>query len=199
MRRIIFEMIRLAKMKQYRKKNFPVEKVRWYLEPSPTVLVTSAWKRTVNVMPMGWYSVLEFSPSLLGCYIWNHNYSFELIRKSRECVLNLPEAHLLETVIRAGNTSGRTLDKFKTFGLTPRPARRVRAPLIAECFASFECKVVDVHLLKKYNFFILQIVQAHVAPLRRFPRTFSYRGEGVFTLSGKSIAFPKSRFNPDNL
>ncbi len=77
-------------MKKYSKQNLPVDQIRKFLEPGPVVLVSSAWKGETNIMTMGWHMVMGFSPSLIGCYIWNENHSYDLIRKSKECVINIP-------------------------------------------------------------------------------------------------------------
>jgi flavin reductase (DIM6/NTAB) family NADH-FMN oxidoreductase RutF len=73
-------------------------------------------------MTMGWHMMMEYS--LVGCYIWGANHSCSLIRRSRECVINVPTFDIVRTVIAIGNTSGRDLDKVPTFGLTPVDARR---------------------------------------------------------------------------
>ena len=171
-----------------RKQDFPVAGIRRYLEPGPIVLVSSKWRRQVNIMTMGWQTVMEFSPSLVGCVIAGGNHSFEMIRKSRECVINIPSAKMIDTVVGIGNCSGSDLDKFAAFKLTADPADKVKAPLIRECFASFECKLVDDALVDKYNFFIFEVVRAHVAPTPKYPQTVHYTGDGVFTLSGKTIS-----------
>ena len=77
-------------MKPRKKIDLPVHQIRRYLEPGPIVLVTSAWAGQRNVMTMGWHTVMEFSPSLVGCIIAASNHSFEMIRKSRVCVIDLP-------------------------------------------------------------------------------------------------------------
>ena len=69
-------------MKTYKKHDFPVDQVRRFLEPGPIVLVSSQWKGERNIMTMGWHMVMEFSPSRIGCYIWDRNHSFEMIRRS---------------------------------------------------------------------------------------------------------------------
>lgn len=184
--------------KTYKKKDFPVEDIRRYLEPGPTVLVSSHWKDETNIMTMGWHTVMEFSPSLIGCFITGANYSFEMIRKSKECVINIPTDDLIDTIIGIGNCSGAEVDKFNEFGLTPEKAGKVKAPLIKECYANFECKVIDEHLLQKYNFFILEVVKAHVATSPKYPRTVHYRGDGTFMISGKNVSYP-GRFKPQNL
>ena len=81
------------------KADFPVSKVRRYLEPGPIVLVSSRLDDRRNIMTMGWHTVMEFTPSLVGCVIASGNYSFDLVRKSRECVINLPTTALTDTVI----------------------------------------------------------------------------------------------------
>ena len=185
-------------MKAYKKKDFPVWMVRRYLEPGPIVLVSSHWENQNNIMTMGWHTVMEFSPSRIGCFITSANYSYELIRKSRECVINIPTAKLVNEVVGIGNCSGSDVDKFQKYKLTAEPADKVKAPLIKECYANFECKVADTSLLRKYSFFILEVVKAHVAASPKYPETLHYRGDGVFMVSGKSVSYRK-KFKPENL
>src|SRR5689334_3076853 len=107
-------------MPRHAKKDFPVWNIRRLLEPGPIVLVSSAHKDQTNVMTMGWHMVMEFSPSLVGCLIAGGNHSFDLIRNSKQCVINIPTVDIAETVVKIGNTSGRDIDKFAEFGLTPK-------------------------------------------------------------------------------
>jgi flavin reductase (DIM6/NTAB) family NADH-FMN oxidoreductase RutF len=177
------------------KSNFPVSKVRRYLEPGPIVLVSSRWRDKTNIMTMGWHTVMEFVPSLVGCVISGMNHSFDLIRKSRECVINLPTTALTDAVVGIGNTTGAEIDKFRHFGLNADEAREVRAPLIRECHANFECRLHDGALIDKYNFFIFEVVRAHVAASPRHPETLHYTGDGVFMVSGKIVS-RRSQFRP---
>src|SRR5579872_6914471 len=110
------------------KTDLPVSQIRRYLEPGPIVLVSSAHGERRNIMTMGWHTVMEFTPSLVGCVIAGGNHSFGLIRKSRACVINLPTTALTETVVGVGNTTGAEIDKFERFGLTAEPADRVASP-----------------------------------------------------------------------
>lgn len=185
-------------MRKISKSDFPVSKVRRYLEPGPVVLVTSAFEGRHDIMTMGWHTVMEFSPSLIGCVISSGNHSHQLIRKSRECVINLPTTNLADEVIGIGNTDGNTIDKFETFKLTAERATKVEAPLIAECHASFECRLSDDALLDRYDFFIFEVIKAHVAPSPKYPETLHYTGDGIFTLSGRTIDRHKD-FRPEML
>jgi flavin reductase (DIM6/NTAB) family NADH-FMN oxidoreductase RutF len=185
-------------IKRAMKLEFPVSQVRRYLEPGPIVLVSSALGDKRNIMTMGWHTVMEFTPSLIGCVIAGGNYSFELIRQRRECVINLPTTALTDTVVGIGNTSGATVDKFEHFGLTAQPAASVSPPLIAECHANFECRLADDALVDKYNFFIFEVVKAHVANTPKHPETLHYTGDGVFMVSGKIIS-RRSHFRPGML
>jgi flavin reductase (DIM6/NTAB) family NADH-FMN oxidoreductase RutF len=180
------------------KQSIPVERVRRYLEPGPIVLVSSKWKEKTNIMTMGWHLVMEFSPSLFGCVISSGNHSFEMIRQSRECVINLPTSHLIDTVVKIGNTSGADVDKFSEFGLTPMDADGVDAPLIAECYGNFACRLPDDAMVEKYNLFIFEVVSAQVATRPDLPETVHYTGDGVFTVSGKTIS-RRHLFRPDML
>ncbi|RLP28321.1 flavin reductase family protein [Mesorhizobium sp. YM1C-6-2] len=181
-----------------RKEDFPVERVRQYLEPGPIVLVSSRWGGRNNIMTMGWHMVMEFMPSLLGCLISGGNHSHEMIRKSGECVINLPTTKLTDEVIAIGNSSGAEIDKFEEFGLTAQTAAKVDAPLISECHASFECRIHDDALVDKYNLFIFEVVKAHVAKSPKHPETLHYTGDGVFMVSGK-IIHRRSQFRPGML
>ncbi len=186
-------------MKTYDWKNYPVDDVRRFLEPGPIVLVSSAWRGERNIMTMGWHTVMEFAPSLVGCIISNRNHSFGMIRKSRECAIHVPTADLAETVVRIGNCSGASMDKFSAFGLTARRAEKIKAPLIGECWASFECRLHDSRLVERYNFFIFKVVRAHVAKHPRVPRTIHYRGDGEFMLAGPETRKYRRLFRPDYL
>ena len=154
----------------YTKKDFPTHNVRRFLEPGPIILVSSAYKGETNIMTMGWHMIMEFEPSLVGCYIWSENHSFEMIRRSKQCVINIPTEDLATKVVKVGNTSGRDIDKFAEFGFTASPGTHVRAPLIRECYANFECKLVDSSLIRKYSLFVFEVMKAHVATSPKYSK-----------------------------
>lgn len=181
-----------------RKQPFPVSDIRRFLEPGPIVLVTSAHRGTRNVMTLGWHTVLEFTPSLVGCMIAGGNHSHALIRDSGACVINLPTADMADTVVGIGNCSGAEVDKFDRFALATDPASEVEAPMLRACHASLECRLHEKSLVGGYNFFIFEVVRAHARLRPKYPRTLHYTGEGVFTLSGPTLN-KRRLFRPEML
>lgn len=183
-------------MKRYRKTDHPLDDVRRYLEPGPIVLVSSSWQGQHNIMTMGWHMMIGFQS--FACYIWEANHSFEMIRNSEACVINLPTLDIVDTVVDIGNCSGAEVDKFARFGLTAKPAERVDAPLIDECYANFECHLADASQIDRHGLFIWDIVKAHVAVSPKRPKTVHYRGDGEFMVAGDWIS-RRGRFKPEML
>lgn len=173
-----------------KKKVMPLSQVYRYLEPGPVVLVSTSRNNRMNIMTMSWLTMMEFEPPLIGCVISNRNYSFAAIKSTKECVINIPTEKLAKQVVSIGNCSGRNIDKFKTFQLTPLTGTYVYAPLIAECYVNLECKVIDTKIVTKYNFFILEVVKAWISTDEKNPRTLHHMGKGVFMVGGKIIKLP---------
>jgi flavin reductase (DIM6/NTAB) family NADH-FMN oxidoreductase RutF len=172
------------------KKSFPLANVYRLIEPGPVVLVTTSHKGQANIMTMSWLTMIEFEPPLIACVISNRNYTFDILKKSKECVINIPTLDLAKKVVACGNSSGRTADKFKAFGLTPVAASCVQAPLIDECYANLECKIADGKMVAKYNLFILEVLKAWIDPSQKNPRTIHHRGRGEFMVAGETIKLP---------
>ena len=169
------------------KRSYPLSKVYGLLEPGPVVLVTTARKGRANIMTMSWLTMMEFEPPLVGCVISGRNASFDALKATKECAINIPTLELAKKVVGVGNCSGRTVDKFAKFGFTPVAASAVQAPLIAECYASLECRVADARLVNSYNFFILEVVQAWVDTTVKKPQTLHHRGNGLFAIAGETV------------
>ncbi len=172
------------------KRALPLSQVYRLLEPGPVVMVATSLKGRSNIMTMSWHTMIDFEPPIIGCVISNRNYTFGILKKTKECTINIPTVELAAKTVRCGNTTGLTVDKFRTFHLTPTPASCVGAPLIVECYASLECKVVDAKMVTKYNFFIFEVVKAWIDPSTKNPRTIHHRGRGVFMVAGETIRLP---------
>lgn len=169
------------------KKPLALGKVYRLIEPGPVILLTTSFKGKPNVMPQSWHLMMEFEPPLIGFIVSDRNYSFEALVKTGECAINVPSSRLLEKVVKCGNVSGQNIDKFKKFGLTPLPASSVEAPLILECFANLECRVVDRTLSKKYGFFVVEVVKAWMDRTIPHAKTLHHQGRGLFMIAGRTV------------
>jgi len=173
-----------------KKKSFPLANVYGLLETGPVVLISTSHKGIPNIMTQSWHTMIEFEPPLVGCVISGNNHSFAALKATKECVINIPTVELAKQVVAAGNCSGRKVDKFARTGLTPVPASLVQAPLVAECYANLECRVVDTRLVNSCNFFILEVVRAWIDPAVKDPKTLHHRGKGKFMIAGETLKLP---------
>lgn len=162
----------------------PLPKAFQLIEPGPVVLVTTVSGRKMNVMTISWHMVMDFTPRIaLVTGPWN--YSFQALLKNKECVIAIPTIDLSATVVKIGACSGSDTDKFEKFKLTPVKAKSVKAPLISECLANIECRVIDY--IDKHGIFVLQAVHAWIDTKRKERRTFHANGDGTFVVDGRSI------------
>jgi flavin reductase (DIM6/NTAB) family NADH-FMN oxidoreductase RutF len=168
-------------------RQFPLSKVYRLIEPGPVVLLTTAHKGRADIMTMSWHMMVDFEPPLIACIVSEADYSFATLRATGECVIAVPAVELAKKVVKVGNSSGRDFDKFAAFGLTPMPGTRVAPPLVAECFANFECKVTDTRLVNKYDLFILEVLTAWTDPKQKQPKTIHHHGYGTFVVDGETI------------
>lgn len=179
-----------------RKRPFPVERTRRFLEPGPVLLLCAQWKDERAIMTLGWHMMLGYD--LVGTYLWDANHSHALARRSRECTLNLPTEPLLDAVVGIGNCSSREGDKFERFGLRAAPSRQVAAPGIAQCHATFECALHETRITRDYPLFVWRVLRARAATKPAHPRTIHYRGEGRFMVSGREVS-RRRLFRPEML
>ena len=154
------------------------------MEPGPVILVTTAGKDRPNIMTLSWTMVLDFTPRF-AFMTGPWNFSCRALLKNRECVIALPTVELAKKTVQIGSCSGTEIDKFKQFKLTALPAALVKAPLIEECYANIECRVID-HI-KNHNIFILDAVEAWVNEKQKAPRFFHAVGDGRFIVDGEKI------------
>jgi len=154
------------------------------MESGPVVLVTTRDGKKNNIMTISWTMVLDFTPVFaITTGEWNH--SFAALRKNRECVIAIPTVAMLDRVVGIGTCSGADTDKFARFKLTPVQGKVVEAPLIKECLANIECKVVDI--VRKHNIVVLEGVAAYVDTARKERRTVHAVGDGTFIVDGRKL------------
>ena len=154
------------------------------MESGPVVLVTTHDGRKDNIMTISWTMVLDFTPVFaITTGEWNH--SFAALRTHRECVIAIPTVDMLDKVVGIGTCSGSDTDKFAKFKLTPVQGKVVRSPLIKECLANMECKVIDI--VKRHNIVVLEAVAAYIDTTRKEKRTVHAVGDGTFIVDGRKI------------
>ena len=161
-----------------------------FIEPGPVVLVSSYNLETQqpNLMTISWTIALDFNHHIALCTgPWN--YSFDLIMKTKECVVAIPPASMAETVVKIGDISGKDCDKFEKFGIKQLEAEKTDAPLIDGCVANLECKVVD--FVKKYGLIILEVVNVWENEELKDEKLFHAYGDGRFVKDGEKMDLRK--------
>ncbi|WP_454725701.1 MULTISPECIES: flavin reductase family protein [Cupriavidus] len=161
-----------------------MSKVFTLMECGPVVLVTTHDAEKDNIMTISWTMVMDFTPVFaLTTGAWNHSYA--ALTRRKECVIAIPTVDMLDTVVGIGTCSGVDTDKFARFGLTPVPGKVVKAPLIQECLANIECKVVDI--VTRHDIVVLEAVAAWIDPARKERRMVHAVGDGTFIVDGRKI------------
>lgn len=143
-----------------------MSKVTWnggaLLAPVPPVLVSCGTMETPNVLTIAWTGIINTIPPKTYISVRPERWSYPLIRKSGQFVINLPTTELVRAVDFCGVRSGRTEDKFAACGLTKAAASRVDCPIIEECPLSLECRVTDEIPLGSHHMFLADIVAVDV-------------------------------------
>ena len=162
----------------------PINRAFTLLEPGPVVLVVTNDGRKDNAMTVSWTMVLDFSATFaITTGPWNHSYA--ALCESRECVVAIPTVDLIDTVVGIGTCSGKDTDKFERFGLVRAKARHVRAPLIKQCVANIECRVIDI--VEPHSIVVLKGEAAYFDSARKEKRTIHAVGDGTFIVDGRKL------------
>ena len=146
-----------------------IEKQSWkpgnVLSPAPPVLVscggTQGWK--TNLITIAWAGNVCSDPPMLSISVRPERYSFEIIRTTREFVVNVPSLKQARAVDWCGMVSGRSEDKFAGAGLTPALALKVRPPIVLECPLNIECRVKESLELGSHTMFVAEVVAVQVS------------------------------------
>ena len=141
-------------------------KITWragtLLAPVPPALISSGSIEKPNVMTAAWTGIIASDPAITYVSIRPSRYSHEIISKTKEFVINLPNLELANATDFCGVKSGRNTDKFKVCGLTPSPCSQILAPQIEEAPVSIECKVIDVQHFGTHDMFIAEILAVDI-------------------------------------
>lgn len=165
-------------------KTLPIGKAFTLIEPGPVVLITTNDGTRDNVMTISWTMVMDFTPRF-AITTGGWNYSYDALRNTKECVIAIPTMDMIDQVVGIGTCSGTDTDKFQKFGLTPLKGKHVSAPLIKECLANIECKVIDI--VGKHSILVLEGIEAYFDDLREEKRTIHAVGDGTFILDGNKV------------
>lgn len=141
-------------------------KVSWkagaMLSPVPPVLVSCSDGERDNLITVGWTGIICTEPAKTYISLRPERYSYEIISKSREFIINLPSSHIIRSIDFCGVRSGRKLDKFKECRLTREKATQVACPAVAESPISIECRVTDIIKLGTHDMFMADIIAVNV-------------------------------------
>ena len=133
------------------------------INPGVVVLVSVGDGESDNLMPVGWNVPVRKDPPMLAIVPGKRHHTWPLLERTGEFAVNVPDASLMDAVLSCGRASGREGDKFQRFGLTRRPAERIKAPLVAEAVACLECRVCQVVYLGASALVIAQVLRAVAA------------------------------------
>lgn len=150
-------------MLQVRKVEVDLTRAYRLLHPRHVVVVSCTDKTgKANIVTLAWSMPTSIDPPLVAISVSPRRYSHKLIEENKEFVINVPTMEIARETLFCGRVSGRRHDKFKEAPLTALPAKKVRAPIIKECAAHLECKLVQKLTTGDHSIFIGEVLAAHV-------------------------------------
>ena len=166
-----------------------------------TVLVSCQHKGPANIITIAWQTPVSHNPPMLAIAVGKKRFSHDLILKSGEFILNIPNATQLEAVEICGRFSGKSHDKFRLAKLTPVPSQILSVPLIDECMAHIECKLVNSVTIGDHSLFLGEIVAASINEgvfdgfwtlESEEGRTIHHLGSKYYTVASERIKYQNS-------
>ena len=162
------------------------------LYPLPAVLVScGATPEEYNMLTVAWTGTVCTTPPMCYISVRPERHSYAVIRRTGEFVINLTTRSMARATDWCGVRSGRDFDKFRETGLTPVPAERVAAPLIAEAPVSIECRVRQVLPLGTHDMFLAEVVNVQADEAYIDPATGRFcleRAEPIVDSHGEYFA-----------
>lgn len=133
------------------------------LYPLPAVMVSvTDGQGNENIITVAWTGTICTNPPMVYISVRPSRYSYEMLKKTGEFVINLTTEELAFATDYCGVRSGRDVDKFKEAHLTKEPAQFVKAPMIKESPVSIECRVTEVKELGSHHMFLAEVLAVHV-------------------------------------
>lgn len=133
------------------------------LYPVPAVMVSCQRPgEKANIITVAWAGTVCSSPAMVSISVRKERYSYEILKETKEFVLNLVTKDLTRAADYCGVRSGRDVDKFKEMHLTELPSQTVAAPGIAESPVNIECKVKSVQALGSHDLFLAEVTNVTI-------------------------------------
>ncbi len=139
-----------------------MSKVTWksgtFLYPLPAVMVSCGDMDKSNIITVAWTGIINTDPAMCYVSIRPSRYSYEIIKNTKEFVINLTTKDLSFATDWCGVKTGAKVDKFKEMHLTKEKAQFVKCPMIKESPVSVECRVKDIVELGSHHMFVAEIL-----------------------------------------
>ena len=137
-------------------------KVTWkagtFLYPLPAVMVSCGTMEKSNIITVAWTGIINTNPAMVYISVRPSRYSYELIKKQGEFVINLTNKDLVKATDWCGVKTGAKVDKFKEMKLHKEKAKFIKCPMIKESPVSVECKVKEIKELGSHHMFIAEVL-----------------------------------------
>ena len=131
------------------------------VHPSPVAMISCGSMERSNIATIAWTGILNSEPMIIYVSIRPSRFSNEIIRQTKEFVVNLPNEEMVRIVDFCGTKSGRDADKFKICNLTKRQSEHIYVPMIEECPINLECKVIDIQKFDSHDVFVAKVIKTH--------------------------------------
>lgn len=142
-----------------------MSKIMWksgtFLYPIPAVMVSCGTMKKSNIITVAWTGIINTNPAMVYISVRPTRYSYELIKESKEFVINLTNEDLVYATDWCGVKTGSKVDKFKEMKLTKEKAEFVSCPMINESPVSVECKVKEIKKFGSHHMFIAEVLAIH--------------------------------------
>lgn len=131
--------------------------------PLPAALISCGTKDTeYNLFTVSWIGTICSNPPMCYISVRPERYSYPIIKKNMEFVINLTTKDLAYVTDWCGVRSGSNFHKFEEMKLTPGKCSIVKAPLVEESPVCIECRVKEIISLGSHDMFISEVVNVRV-------------------------------------
>ena len=140
----------------------PIELSNRIINAGSVILLSATHNRETTISTIAWHMPVSKFPNLIALSISKKGYSLELLSKSGEFCINLPDISMFDAVKFCGSHSGRDIDKFEETGLTPLECKQISTFYIDECLAHMECKLHKIDKLGDHTIVIGEVLTSYI-------------------------------------